>query len=55
MKICWHSDDLKVPHKNTKAVTILIDYFKGIYGNITIHHVKLHDYMGIIFYFSTPG
>ena len=45
---------LKTPHKNTKAVTRIIDYLNVIRVKITVHHGEYHKYLGMTFYFSTP-
>ena len=55
MKIFLHVDDLKISHENPKAETKGIDYLKGVYVNMTVHHSKVHENLAIKFYFSTPG
>ena len=55
MKTFLHVDDLKISHENPKAETKGIDYLKGVYVNMTVHHSKVHENLAIKFYFSTPG
>ena len=44
MIIIWHVHDLKISHKNQRAVVQMIKYMEGICGNLTISPHKTHDY-----------
>ena len=47
MMMTWHVDDLKVSHKNISEITIFAIYLYKSYGKITLHHDKIHNYLGM--------
>ena len=59
MTIAWHVDDLKVSHKQEKAVDKFIAWLESKYGSKTgrVKAVKgnQHDYLGMILDFSKKG
>ena len=59
MTIAWHVDDLKVSHKQEKAVDKFIAWLESKYGSETgrVKAVKgnRHDYLGMILDFSKRG
>ncbi len=56
MMVCWHVDDLKVSHCDPAQVTIFGEWLSEKYGvAVATHHGKVHDYLGMIFYFSPKG
>ena len=55
MTVTWHVDDLNIYHKDTREVTTFIKHFGDIYGDrMTVHRVKLHDYLGMDLDFRSP-
>ena len=55
MSVTWHVDDLQVSHKGSfEATKLAINLYK-IYGKITVHHSKIHDYLGITMDYSMNG
>ena len=49
MTICWHVDDLKVPHKDENAVTALAKKLVELHGtNTTVSSRKVHEYLRMI-------
>jgi hypothetical protein len=56
MTVCWHVDDLKVPHIDPNEITKFGDWLSKTYGVIVAaHRGKVHDYLGMIFDFSKEG
>jgi hypothetical protein len=56
MTVCWHVDDLKVSHCDPAQVTIFGEWLSTKYGvAVATHQGKVHDYLGMIFEFSTKG
>ena len=54
--IVWHVDDLKISHKDKDVVSWVIAELNKRYGDImpvTEHRGPVHDYLGMIFDFST--
>jgi hypothetical protein len=55
MMVTWHVDDFKISHVDSFEVTKCIDHFNKIYGyRMTIHHEKVHLYLGMNLDFSSP-
>ncbi len=50
-----HVDDLKISHANSNKVTKSIKWLGTKYTNLTVHHGKIHDYLGIDLDFTTAG
>ena len=38
MTVCWHVDDLKMSHKSPQVTTGIIEWLRGVYGNLRIFH-----------------
>ena len=56
--IMWHVDDLQISHVNSHVVTTIINALNKEYGDImplTISRGKVHDYLGMVFDYSTEG
>ncbi len=53
MTVTWHMDDLKVCHKDQRAINDFATWLKGKYERkekglfLTHHKGKVHDYLGI--------
>jgi hypothetical protein len=48
--IAWHVDDLKISHVNPNVVSKVIDNISAIFGTqapLTVHHGKIHEYLGM--------
>ena len=54
---CWHVDDLKISHVNTKVVDAVCKKLSDLYkGKVKIHRGGTHDYLGMDLDFeSEPG
>ena len=56
MTVTWNVDDLKIYHKNSLEVTNFLHHFVQIYGErMTVHRVKVHDYVVMDLDFSTAN
>ena len=55
MTVVFHVDDMKVSHKSNKATVKVIEYLNGIYPGLKALCGDVHDYLGIIFGYSTKG
>ena len=55
MTVIWHVDDLKVSHKDPKEVDKFTKYLEGIYGKLTLHRGKVHEYLGMDLDYSEKG
>ena len=54
MTVTWHVDDLKVSHRDPKAVTVFLCELAQLYkGEISVTRGKIHTYLGIDFDFSS--
>jgi hypothetical protein len=56
--IIWHVDDLKISHIDSKVVDHIIAMLEAEFGReapLTVRRGKVHDYLGMILDFSTPG
>eukprot|EP00957_Ditylum_brightwellii_P187034 14244196-Ditylum_brightwellii.AAC.1 len=55
LAVTWHVDDLKISYMESNEVTTCIEHFKKMYGNrMTVHHGKVHEYLGTDLDFSSP-
>lgn len=45
--ICGHVDDLKLSHWDAAVITEIVEWFKGIYGNVRCTRGRKHDYLGM--------
>ncbi|KAL7545710.1 hypothetical protein ACHAWF_009061 [Thalassiosira exigua] len=55
LTVCWHVDDLKMSHEDPAALTSLISWLKGLYGDLRISRGAKHDYLGMEMDFSERG
>jgi hypothetical protein len=58
LTIVWHVDDLKISHRDSKVVDIMLDKLDKEYGSVrkmTIRRGPVHDYLGMRIDFSNPG
>ena len=56
--ILWHIDDLKTSHVNPAVVSSALADIDAEYGKIskmTITRGKVHKYLGVTIYYSSPG
>ena len=56
--ILWHVDDLKTSHVDPAVVSIILSDIDAEYENIakiTITRGKVHKYLGMTIYYSSPG
>ena len=56
--ICWHVDDLKISHVDSKVVDSVLEQLNERYGRIsplTVTRGKVHDYVGMTLDFSQSG
>ena len=51
MMVVLHVDDLKVSHVNSFEITNFAGYLSSIYGLLTVHRVKLHEYFSMYLYY----
>ena len=54
MTICCHVDNLKVSHVYPKKVTNFMECIEGIYKELRITRVNVHQYLGMTLDFWTP-
>ena len=55
MTTAWHVDNRKMSDKSPQVVTGVIEWLRGIYGELCISHGKKHEYLGIDIDYSAPG
>ncbi len=56
MIVFWHVDNLKVSHIDPQEITKFGNWLSTTYGvSVATHQGKVHDYLGMIFDFSTKG
>ena len=55
MTVFWYVDDLKVSYVEPKEVTNLMEWIEGIYSDLSITRVKVHEYLGVTPDFWNPG
>ena len=56
MTVCWHVDDLKVSQIDPNEITKFGEWLSETYGvSVATHRGKVHDYLGMIFDFSSKG
>ena len=58
LTIVWHVDDLKISHRDSKVVDIMLDKLDKEYGKVgkmTIRRGAVHGYLGMRFDLSNPG
>ena len=57
--IVWHVDDLKISHVNPDVVTDILnkleDKYRGKEVPLTVSRGKIHDYLGMVIDYTTPG
>eukprot|EP00957_Ditylum_brightwellii_P156038 11876615-Ditylum_brightwellii.AAC.1 len=55
LMVCWHMDDLKISHKDSKEVTCMLRWLESKYGRLRTTRGKVHEYLGITLDFSKCG
>ncbi len=63
MTICFHVDDCKLRHYMPKVMDHMIAYLRREYesifedgsGAMTVHRGKVHEYLGMVLDYTTPG
>ena len=56
MTVTWHVGDLKISCKDSLEVKKFLQNFGLIYGELmTVHHGKVHEYLGMDLDFSTAN
>ena len=55
MAVVWHMDNLKVSHADRSEIIKLTGYLSNIYGGLTVYRGNLHDYLGMVPYYSNQG
>ena len=61
--VCWHVDDCKISHKDSKAndefIEVLREEYESIFedgsGKMSVSRGKVHTYLGMTLDFTTPG
>ena len=47
MKVVWHMYDLKVSHVDSFEIIKVVGYLSSIHGGLTVHRLKVHDYLAM--------
>eukprot|EP00957_Ditylum_brightwellii_P121951 9300265-Ditylum_brightwellii.AAC.1 len=55
LTVCWHVDDLKISHENSKEVTRILRWLKSKYGKLCTTQEKVNKYLGMTLDFSKRG
>eukprot|EP00957_Ditylum_brightwellii_P182665 13913589-Ditylum_brightwellii.AAC.1 len=55
MTICWHVDDLKISHIDSREVTKMLDILQKKYGKMRTTIGKIHNYLGMTLNFKKRG
>jgi hypothetical protein len=56
MTVCWHVDDLNMPHEDPKEVTAFGEWLSKMYRILVVsHRGKVHNYLGMIFDYLCKG
>ena len=63
LTVVWHVDYLKISHQNENVVTRMITWLRNTYevlfddgtGAMTVHRVRVHEYLGMSLEFTTAG
>jgi hypothetical protein len=56
--VAWHVDDVKISHVDKDVVDSVIDDLENVFGKespLSKSRGRIHDYLGMILDFSTPG
>jgi len=56
--ICFHVNDLMSSHVDKKVndeFAVWLNNMYGEHGSVKVHHGKVHNYLGMVFDFTTPG
>eukprot|EP00957_Ditylum_brightwellii_P190609 14510099-Ditylum_brightwellii.AAC.1 len=52
LTVCWHVDNLKVPHIGSKVVTQMLKWPEGKYRQLQTTKGKVHDYIRMMLDFQ---
>eukprot|EP00957_Ditylum_brightwellii_P074169 5635862-Ditylum_brightwellii.AAC.1 len=55
LKVCWHVDNLKISHKDSKEVTRMLRWLESKYGKLRTTRGKIREYLGMTLDFSKRG
>eukprot|EP00957_Ditylum_brightwellii_P108424 8271124-Ditylum_brightwellii.AAC.1 len=55
MAICWHVDDLKISHIDSREVTKVLNILQKKYGKMRTTRGKIHKYLGMTLNFKKKG
>ena len=53
--ICFHVDDLLVTCTDSSILESVLNQLKTRFGEVTVHMGAIHNYLGAVFNFETPG
>ena len=53
LTVTWHVDDLRISHMQDEAVEGFIGWLKERFAKVTVSRGKIHDYLGMIFDYSS--
>jgi hypothetical protein len=53
--VLWHVHDLKMPHMDYDEVTSMINWLKGICGDMKVSRGKKRDYFGMTLDYTKKG
>eukprot|EP00957_Ditylum_brightwellii_P210033 15364497-Ditylum_brightwellii.AAC.6 len=55
MTVCWHVDDLKISHADSKEVSRILKCLEGKYGKLCTTRGKVHNYLGMTLHSTKKG
>eukprot|EP00957_Ditylum_brightwellii_P135686 10347663-Ditylum_brightwellii.AAC.1 len=55
MTVCWHVDDLKILHEDSRKVTKMLYLLKRKYGKMKTARGKVHEYLGMTLDYRKKG
>eukprot|EP00957_Ditylum_brightwellii_P018377 1383697-Ditylum_brightwellii.AAC.1 len=53
--VCWHVDDLKISHADSKEVSRMLKWLEGKYENFCTTKSKVHNYLEMTQDFTKKG
>eukprot|EP00957_Ditylum_brightwellii_P086682 6596091-Ditylum_brightwellii.AAC.1 len=55
MTVCWHVDNLKISHADSKEVSRMLKWLGRKYGKLCTTRGKVHNYLGMTIDFTKKG
>ena len=55
LTVCWHVDDLKISHEDSKEVTRMLRWLESKYGKLCRTSGNIYEYLGMTLDFSKSG